>query len=160
MIPRVAFFDKRAVSIKRHSRDIAHERPALGKVAILEGLETCKEFPMSLELTVTVFVAAYIVIVAIGHVLLVAAILKCLREDFIDGRPQRAAAGRATPDGEMKPLPVRSSPTKDLTAQGGADIEPWQAFGSRENAPLNFADQRQALDRDLRYVVTVTGSQC
>lgn len=112
---------------------------------------------MFLELTVTSVVAGYIVMVAVVDVLLVAAILRFLR---VDGQPQRAAAGWVTPDGEMKPLPVRPSPKWDLAEHEGVDIERRQAPASRENAPLNFAEQRQVLSGDLRYVATITCSQC
>lgn len=113
---------------------------------------------MFIQLTITVFVAAYIAIVAVGHVLLVAAVLRYLREGFTDGRPQRAAAGRATSHGEMKPLSVRS-PTKYPATQARADIAHWQGSVARESPLLNFSERRQALGCDLRYV-TVTGSQC
>ena len=46
-----------------------------------------------LEVTVAVFVAAYIGIVALGHVLLIAAIYKCLRANHL-GRGQEIATQR------------------------------------------------------------------
>jgi hypothetical protein len=45
-----------------------------------------------IELIVAAFIAAYVTVVALGHVLLVAAIYKYLREDSTGGRGRRAAA--------------------------------------------------------------------
>jgi hypothetical protein len=159
MIARMPFCGKQAVSGNRHIRDIARERPVLGKAAIAKGFRKLMEVPMFIQLTITVFVAAYIAIVAVGHVLLVAAVLRYMREGFTDNRLQTAAAGRATPHGETKRLSVRS-PTKYIASQERADIAHRQGSVSRESPLLNFAERRQALDCDLRYVVTVTGSQC
>jgi hypothetical protein len=47
---------------------------------------------MFIELILTASVTAYVAIVALGHVLLFAAIYKCLREDSAGGRGRRAAA--------------------------------------------------------------------
>jgi hypothetical protein len=59
---------------------------------------------MFVELILTASVTAYVAIVALGHVLLFAAIYRCLREDSAGGRGRRAAAreqeraaGEATP---------------------------------------------------------------
>jgi len=41
---------------------------------------------MPLELIVTALIGVYLVIVALGHVLVIAAIYKCLREDYMRGR--------------------------------------------------------------------------
>ena len=41
---------------------------------------------MPLELIVTALISVYLVIVALGHVLVIAAIYKCLREDYMRGR--------------------------------------------------------------------------
>jgi hypothetical protein len=48
---------------------------------------------MPLELIVTALVSVYLVIVALGHVLVIAAIYKCLREDYIGGRGRRTTTG-------------------------------------------------------------------
>ena len=48
---------------------------------------------MPLELTVTALISVYLVIVALGHVLVIAAIYKCLREDYIGGRGRRTTTG-------------------------------------------------------------------
>jgi hypothetical protein len=41
---------------------------------------------MPLELIVTALIGVYLVIVALGHVLVIVAIYKCLREDYMRGR--------------------------------------------------------------------------
>jgi hypothetical protein len=117
------------------------------------------EVPMLLELAATVFVAIYIIIVIGGHVLLVMALLRHLREE----RSQGGAIARAMPQNEMKPemrpLPVRS--TKGGTSQDDdADIGHCQLPAPRESILLNFDEQRRALGSDLRYVVTLTTSHC
>ena len=47
---------------------------------------------MLIELIVTAIVVAYLAIVVLGHVLLIAAICKCLREDYISGRGRKTAS--------------------------------------------------------------------
>ena len=47
---------------------------------------------MFVELILAASVAAYVAVVALGHVLLIAAIYRCLREDSAGGRGRRAAA--------------------------------------------------------------------
>jgi hypothetical protein len=44
-----------------------------------------------IELIVIAVVAAYLAIVVLGHVLLVAAIYKCLREDYMGGRGRKTS---------------------------------------------------------------------
>ena len=46
---------------------------------------------MLIELIITAFVAAYVAIVALGHVLLMAAIYECPREDGSGGRGRMTA---------------------------------------------------------------------
>ena len=48
---------------------------------------------MLIELIMTALIAAYVAVVALGHVLLIAAIYKYLREDSAGGRGRKAAAG-------------------------------------------------------------------
>jgi hypothetical protein len=45
-----------------------------------------------IELIVVPIVVAYLAIVVLGHVLLVAAICKCLREDYMGGRGRKTAS--------------------------------------------------------------------
>ena len=47
---------------------------------------------MLIELIVAAFVAAYVAVVAFGHVLLMAAIYECRREDGSGGRGRMTAA--------------------------------------------------------------------
>jgi hypothetical protein len=71
-----------------------------------EAPDTGRESPMFLGPIITVMVVAYISIVALGHVLLIVAILKCLREDFGGGRGRRAGVAdrpMAGPDAEPVP---------------------------------------------------------
>lgn len=55
---------------------------------------------MPVELIVAALIIAYLVIAALGHVLVVVAIYKCLREDYADGRGRRPASGTTTADGK------------------------------------------------------------
>ncbi len=57
---------------------------------------------MPLELIVTALVSVYLVIVALGHVLVIAAIYKCLREDYIGGRGRRTTTGPAIETGAKR----------------------------------------------------------
>ena len=52
---------------------------------------------MLIELIMTALIAAYVAVVALGHVLLIAAIYKYLREDSAGGRGRKAAALRPRP---------------------------------------------------------------
>jgi hypothetical protein len=47
---------------------------------------------MPLELIVAALISVYLGILALGHVLVIAAIYKCLREDYIGGRRRRTTA--------------------------------------------------------------------
>ena len=47
---------------------------------------------MLIDLITTALIIAFVLIAALGHVLLTAAIYKCLREDYVDGGGQRAGA--------------------------------------------------------------------
>jgi hypothetical protein len=48
---------------------------------------------MLIELIMAALIAAYVAVVALGHVLLIAAIYKYLREDSAGGHGRKAAAG-------------------------------------------------------------------
>jgi len=62
---------------------------------------------MPLELIVTALISVYLVIAALGHVLVVAAIYKCLREDYIGGRGRRTATDPTIETGAVN---LRGSP--------------------------------------------------
>jgi hypothetical protein len=63
---------------------------------------------MLVELIMMALVIAYVCIVILGHVLLVAAIYKCLCEDYVRGRRQKVTARDTTPaKGDVEPLPVQ-----------------------------------------------------
>jgi hypothetical protein len=63
---------------------------------------------MLVELIMMALVIAYVCIVILGHVLLVAAIYKCLCEDYVRGRRQRVTARDTTPaKGDVEPLPAQ-----------------------------------------------------
>jgi hypothetical protein len=60
---------------------------------------------MFVELILAASIAAYVAIVALGHVLLFAAIYRCLREDSAGGRGRRTAAReQETAAGDAEPL--------------------------------------------------------
>ena len=63
---------------------------------------------MLVELIMMALVMVYVCVVILGHVLLVAAIYRCLCEDYVRGRRQRIAAHDTTPaSGGVEPLPAR-----------------------------------------------------
>jgi len=47
---------------------------------------------MLIELTMATLIAAFLLVAILGHLLLAAAIYKCLREDYVNGRGRRATA--------------------------------------------------------------------
>jgi hypothetical protein len=53
---------------------------------------------MSVELTVAALIVVYLAIAALGHVLVVVAVYKCLREDYAGGRRQRTTTGTTPAD--------------------------------------------------------------
>jgi hypothetical protein len=59
---------------------------------------------MLIELIMAAFIAAYVAVVALGHVLLIAAIYKYLREDSAGGRGRKAAAGEQETAGDAETL--------------------------------------------------------
>ena len=77
---------------------------------------------MLIELIAAAFIAAYVAVVALGHVLLIAAIYKYLREDSAGGRGRKATAcEQETAAGDTEPLTAtklarRSGATRPLAA--------------------------------------------
>jgi hypothetical protein len=62
---------------------------------------------MLIDLIMFVLVAAFVAVTALGHVLLVAAILQCVREDLTGRRqPASVEVETATADHGLKPLLV------------------------------------------------------
>jgi len=47
---------------------------------------------MLIELILATFIVAFLLVAALGHVLLATAIYRCLREDYVSGRGRRAPA--------------------------------------------------------------------
>lgn len=63
---------------------------------------------MLVELIMVALVVVYVGVVVLGHILLVAAIYKCLCEDHVGGRRRTAEArDTAPPHGDAEPLPAR-----------------------------------------------------
>jgi len=63
---------------------------------------------MLVELIMMALVVAYIGVVVLGHVLLIAAIYRCLREDYFGGRRKTIEADDTTILGHADaPLPAR-----------------------------------------------------
>ena len=62
---------------------------------------------MLIELITATVIGTSVIIIALGHVLLVGAIYRCMREDYVGGRGQRTQADGATMDIGVKPLPAR-----------------------------------------------------
>jgi hypothetical protein len=71
-----------------------------------------------LELIIAAFVAAYVAVVAFGHILLVAAIYKCPREDGSSGRGRRSAVRAQT----AAATPVNWTYERLWSCNGGAPI--------------------------------------
>jgi hypothetical protein len=90
---------------------------------------------MPLELIVTALISVYLGILALGHVLVIAAIYKCLREDYIGGRRRRTTA----------------DPTIDTAAvnlRGSPAPQHMHALGARWL--LGSARARESADSELR----------
>jgi hypothetical protein len=63
---------------------------------------------MLIELIMVALVVVYVGVVVLGHVLLIAAIYKCLCEDYLGGRRRTIEApNMPPPSGAAEPLPVR-----------------------------------------------------
>jgi hypothetical protein len=101
---------------------------------------------MLIEPTIAVFVGAYVTVVIVGHALLAAAVLKCLRERMAGSPPEGVSAGRGTPFHEIDVLPVKST---------SATVARKRVWILGKNAPHGFSEQKQALSHDVRYVVAV-----
>jgi hypothetical protein len=80
---------------------------------------------MSVDLIAAALIIAFAGIVALGHVLVVAAIYKCLREDYAGGQGQRTANGTTTADDGAKRTAGAVSFSETLEPQGT------RAFGAR-----------------------------
>jgi len=94
---------------------------------------------MPLELIVTALIGVYLVIVALGHVLVIVAIYKCLREDYMRGR-------RTTTD-----------PTIDIDAKRAAgavslseSLKPQRMHALGARWLLESARRRKNRDPELR----------
>lgn len=63
---------------------------------------------MPVELIMMALVVAYLGVVALGHVVLVTAIYRCLREDHVGGRRKTIDAGTTPMPGNVHaPVPAR-----------------------------------------------------
>ena len=89
---------------------------------------------MPLGLIVTALISVYLVIAALGHVLVIAAIYKCLREDYIGGRGRRTTADPTIEPGAVN---LRGSPAP----------QHMHALGARW---LGSARPRESTDPELR----------
>jgi hypothetical protein len=81
---------------------------------------------MLIELIMATLIVAFLLVATLGHVLLAAAIYKCLREDYVNGRgrraPARTRALRAATWG-APPHPAASlKPSAPRKAETGADL--------------------------------------
>jgi hypothetical protein len=66
---------------------------------------------MLLELIAGAFIIAFGAIVVLGHVLVAAALYKCLREDYAGGRARSATSGMTAADDDIK----RATPAANLS---------------------------------------------
>jgi hypothetical protein len=71
-----------------------------------------------LELIIATFVTAYVAVVAVGHVLLIAAIYSCPREDSSGGRGRRSAVRPQT----AAATPVNRTRERLWSRNGGEPI--------------------------------------
>ena len=81
---------------------------------------------MLIELIMATLIVAFLLVATLGHVLLAAAIYKCLREDYVNGRGRRAPArntSAAGSDGGAPPHPAASlKPSAPPKAETAADL--------------------------------------
>jgi hypothetical protein len=96
---------------------------------------------MPLELIVTALISVYLVIAALGHVLVIAAIYKCLREDYIGGRGRRT-----TTDPTIETGATRAAGAVNL--RGSPAPQHMHALGARWL--LGSARPRESADPELR----------
>jgi len=96
---------------------------------------------MPLELIVTALISVYLVIVALGHVLVIAAIYKCLREDYMRGRGRRTT----------------TDPTIDIDAKRAAGavslsetLEPQRMHALGARWLFGSARRRESREAELR----------
>ena len=75
---------------------------------------------MLVELIVTALVAAFVAVVVLGHVLLVAAIYKCLREDNDGGRDHRTAERTQSAAGDAEPSVTKLARRRGATCPASA----------------------------------------
>jgi hypothetical protein len=101
---------------------------------------------MPLELIVTALIGVYLVIVALGHVLVIVAIYKCLREDYMRGRrtttdptidiDAKRAAGAVSLSESLKPQRMHALGARWLLESArrrkNRDPEMWAASGFPE----------------------------
>jgi hypothetical protein len=101
---------------------------------------------MPLELIVTALISVYLVIVALGHVLVIVAIYKCLREDYMRGRrtttdptidiDAKRAAGAVSLSESLKPQRMHALGARWLLESArrreNRDPEMWAASGFPE----------------------------
>ncbi|HEY7663119.1 MAG TPA: hypothetical protein VH934_08365 [Xanthobacteraceae bacterium] len=68
---------------------------------------------MIIDAAVAALAVAFLSLVALGHLLLVAAICKCVRSDDVGGRGRRVTARPAWQAGGPRPLPAQWSSNRD-----------------------------------------------
>jgi hypothetical protein len=96
---------------------------------------------MPLELIVTTLISVYLGILALGHVLVIAAIYKCLREDYIGGRGRRTTADPTIDTGGKRA-------TGAINLSESLEPQHMHALGARWL--LGSARRRESRDPELR----------
>ncbi|HET9245050.1 MAG TPA: hypothetical protein VFO15_04530 [Xanthobacteraceae bacterium] len=96
---------------------------------------------MPLELIVTALISVYLGIAALGHVLVIAAIYKCLREDYIGGRGRRTTTDPTIDTGAKRALGA-------VNLRGSPAPQHMHALGA--SWLLGSARPRESEDPELR----------
>src|SRR5262245_9770107 len=96
---------------------------------------------MPFELIMAALISVYLVILALGHVLVIAAIYKCLREDYIGGRGRRTTADPTIDTGGKRA-------TGAINLSESLEPQHMHALGARWL--LGSARRRESRDPELR----------
>jgi len=99
---------------------------------------------MPLELIVAALISVYLVILALGHVLVIVAVYKCLREDYIGGRGRRTAADPTIDTGAKRAAGA-------VNFRGSPEPQHMHALGARWL--LGSARPRESTDPELRAAI-------
>lgn len=99
---------------------------------------------MPIELIVAALISVYLGILALGHVLVIVAVYKCLREDYIGGRGRRTATDPTIDTGAKRAAGA-------VNFRGSPEPQHMHALGARWL--LGSARPRESTDPELRAAI-------